>query len=294
MHTVLITGATGYIGSVVAGKLATHGAAVTGLARSERAAEELRAAGHQVLAGDLEDVEALEAAARRHDAVVHAGATGRPGQDRVDLAATRALLRGIGADGRVFVYTSGAYVLGDTGDLVADEDWPARPPELVAWRLPLEQEILQNAAAGMRAAVIRPALVYGRAGGTLRQLVEQTRKRGAPRVVGTGVQRWPTVHVEDLAELYIRVLTASSAGGIFHGSSGDYAAGDLALAAAIAGGGDRFEPWPLSEARERLGAYADALALSQRLSSRRAHRVLGWLPAAPSALQELLTGSYRD
>jgi hypothetical protein len=41
-----------------------------------------------------------------------------------------------------------------------------------------------------------------------------------------------------------------------------------------------------------MGTYADALALDQQFSSRRAEEVLGWKPSRPDALQELERGSY--
>ena len=53
----------------------------------------------------------------------------------------------------------------------------------------------------------------------------------------------------------------------------------------------RIEAWPLDEAREKLGPYADALALDQRVSADRA-LALGWNPKRPSVLEDLRTGSY--
>jgi hypothetical protein len=49
---------------------------------------------------------------------------------------------------------------------------------------------------------------------------------------------------------------------------------------------------PLAEARKTMGSYADALALDQQASSRRAQELLGWKPSRPDALQELEHGSY--
>ena len=54
------------------------------------------------------------------------------------------------------------------------------------------------------------------------------------------------------------------------------------------------ESWPLEEAREALGPFADALALSQRVSARKVREELGWSPEGPSVIQELLAGSYAE
>ena len=68
---------------------------------------------------------------------------------------------------------------------------------------------------------------------------------------------------------------------------------DIAEAASRAASGEgRVEAWPLEEARKKLGDYADALALDQRLSAAMARNVLGWEPSAPSVFEELDLGLY--
>ncbi len=68
---------------------------------------------------------------------------------------------------------------------------------------------------------------------------------------------------------------------------------DLARAASEgAGAGGRVVAWPLAEARQKLGAYADALALDQQASSRRAEELLGWKPFRVGILDDLRQGSY--
>ncbi|MGV9431095.1 NAD-dependent epimerase/dehydratase family protein, partial [Nocardia sp. NPDC003648] len=62
MH-VFITGATGWIGSAVVDHLLATGHVVSGLARSETAAEVLARKGARPRRGDLDDVDGLRAAA---------------------------------------------------------------------------------------------------------------------------------------------------------------------------------------------------------------------------------------
>jgi nucleoside-diphosphate-sugar epimerase len=72
-----------------------------------------------------------------------------------------------------------------------------------------------------------------------------------------------------------------------------YTVRELALAASRGqGAGDRTESWPLADARQKLGAWADALVLTSRLSAARARHELRWAPRAPSALEDLESGSY--
>jgi nucleoside-diphosphate-sugar epimerase len=281
---VFVTGATGYVGTSVVEALRAAGHAVVGLARSGDSAARLEAAGCTALRGTLADVDALARGAREADAVIHLAATGGADQAAVDEAAVRALLVALSGSGKPFLYTSGIWVLGPTGDGVADEDAPANAAAIVAWRPAVERAVVDAAARGVRSVVIRPAVVYGRGGGTPGGLVAGGHRKGVVRYVGDGRQRWPFVHVDDLADLYVRALDAP-AGTVLNAAGPSLPVREVAEAAARATGA-RAEAWPLDDARARLGPYADALALDQQVSSERA-RALGWRPSRPSVLEEL-------
>ena len=60
--------------------------------------------------------------------------------------------------------------------------------------------------------MIRPALVYGRGGSIPAMLTKSARETGATRYVGDGVNRWPFVDVEDLAQLYVRAVEKANRG----------------------------------------------------------------------------------
>ncbi|HLL45123.1 MAG TPA: NAD-dependent epimerase/dehydratase family protein, partial [Longimicrobiaceae bacterium] len=184
---VLLTGATGFVGSAAAEALRAAGHEVAGLARSDEAAAKLDAAGFAASRGDLARPETLAAAVAEADAVVHAAALAGD----ADAAAVTAMLRMLEGTGKPFVYTSGAWVLGSTGDTVADEDTPLDAAELVAWRPAVETAVLSAAARGVRGVVLRPTVVYGRGGGTAASMVRSARRKGVVRYVGDGRQRWP-------------------------------------------------------------------------------------------------------
>jgi nucleoside-diphosphate-sugar epimerase len=201
------------------------------------------------------------------------------------------MLEALRGSGKPFIYTSGVWVYGNTGDHIADEDFPLNPIPLAAWRPAVERLVFQ---AEVRGVVIRPAIVYGRAAGILGDFVQSARERNAARFVGDGENRWPLVHVEDLADLYVRALEHAPAATVLNASDGpSVKVRALAEAASFgADAGGNTEAWPLDEAREELGAYADALVLDQQISSQRARTLLGWTPQAASALEELRFGSY--
>jgi hypothetical protein len=52
-------------------------------------------------------------------------------------------------------------------------------------------------------------------------------------------------------------------------------------------GADRVELWPLDDARQSLGPFADALALDQTVSGQHARRVLAWEPHGPGLIADL-------
>jgi len=288
---VFLAGATGYIGSAVADALRGAGHQVSGLARSDAAATRLTGMGIETVRGDFADPASVARAARAADAVVSAASANVPA---TDIAAVRAVLDALRGSGKPFVYTSGIWAYGDTGGRVVTEDTPPNPAALAAWRPAIDREVLQSAADKVRSVVIQPGVVYGGGGGIPAQFVETARRDGAARFVGTGENRWTVVHLEDLAELYVRALEHAPAGTLLIAVAGpSVRVADLARAASEgAGAGGKVVAWPLAEARQKLGAYADALALDQQASSRRAEELLGWKPFRVGILDDLRQGSY--
>jgi nucleoside-diphosphate-sugar epimerase len=289
---VFLTGATGYIGTAVAERLRAAGHELSGLARSDQAASKLRAAGVTPIRGDFTNPAAVADAARSADAAISMATTYDP---KVDAPAVDAILDALAGSDKPFVYTSGIWVNGDTGGIVVDETTTPEPVELVAWRKAVEDRVLQAAKRGVRSVVIRPAIVYGRGGGIPAGFRDSARKQGAARFVGTGENRWPMVHVDDLADLYLLALERAPAGTLLLAASGPaHPVKQLAAAASRGAGlGGNTAEWPIEQAREELGdAYADALVLDQQASGRRAQELLGWRPHRPGPIEDLESGSY--
>lgn len=289
--TIFLTGATGYIGSAIADAALKAGHAVVGLARSDDAARKLTAKGVTPHPGDITTPATLADAARSADAVIHTGTTNNGDLDRQGVAAMLDALRG---SNKPLIYTSGVWVLGDTGGRAVDETAELQPLPMVAWRPGVERMVLDTAQQGVRAIVIRPAIVYGSGGGIPAELVQSARERRAARYVGTGENHWPLIHRDDLADLYLRALLNAPGATLLHAADDTrLRVKEIAEAASIgAGAKGRTESWPLADARKALGGYADALVLDQQVSSAKARAMLGWAAHAPSVIDDLKTGSY--
>ncbi|MEZ7130095.1 NAD-dependent epimerase/dehydratase family protein [Nonomuraea sp. AD125B] len=281
---VLVIGATGYIGAAVVERLVAGGHEVIAYVRppADGARRVPAASGERY--GDLSDPAALQAALEPGvEVVVHAGQL--TGDRETDLA-----VAGVpAAAGARMVYLSGVWVLGAVDG--GDEDSPARPIPLVAYRDEVERVVL-----GGGGSVVRPGVVHGRGSGIPALL------RGLAAERGTGVYvsadgtapTWTFVHVDDLAELVAAVVERGGAA-VYHGVSEEAVPlTDVAEAAARAAGVKEVaEPWPLEEAAKALGAgFAEALALGQRVGAPRTRRELGWTPTRPGIVAELTEGSY--
>jgi nucleoside-diphosphate-sugar epimerase len=291
---VFLTGATGYIGSSVAEALQKAGHKVTGLARTPEKAKQIEARGVRGCLGDLLKPETVAAPALAAEGVIHTANTNDANSAQADAAAVRAILKSLEGSGKPFVYTSGVWVLGSTGSKVADERTPLNPTPLVAHRAAIEQEVLGYKDRGVRAIVIRPALVYGRGGSIPKMVAQSARETGAARYVGDGENRWPFVDVDDLAQLYVLALEKAPPGSLYHAAHGpSYRVREVAEAASIgAGAKGKVQATPLDEARKTMHAFADALVLDQQVSGEKAKKELGWSPRAGSVLDDLKTGSY--
>jgi nucleoside-diphosphate-sugar epimerase len=271
---VFLTGGSGYIGRATIAELRRQGHTVEALARSERAEEAVVAAGATAVRGGLADLDVLNHAAARAEAVIHL-AQASTGEE--DLAAATAMQDGVGAG--TYVHTGGSWVYGDT-DGFQDETAAWNPPGLVAWRKPVEDAVLARAAEGGRPVIVRPGLLYG---GDNRLIdvffVQPGVKNGAISYLGDGGGRWALVHIDDLAPLYVAALSAK-AGSVYLGVGGvnptvKEIAEALALGAGLEG---KTTSITIEQARAEMGPIADAFALDQQFTPAKARRELGWEP----------------
>lgn len=282
---VFLTGATGYIGSAVLDALLRGGHRVAAIVRDPEKAARIGARGATPVIGEIGTPSSYQAALDGAEAVIHTAFEGSARGVEKDREVIETVLSSLNKHNAgtapVFIYTSGVWVLGMT-IRPADENAQLDPAAHVAWRPGHEQRVLDAGTNGLRTVVIRPGIVYGGSRGIVSDLLKDA-LNGLVRVIGPGKNRWPTIYDRDLAELYVRLLHTPDARGIFHANDeGDERVNDIveAIGEHLTQRPDvRYMPMP--EARRKLGTYADALALDQRVRSPRA-RALGWSPTLSS------------
>lgn len=281
---IFVTGATGYIGRAVVRELAAAGYEVTGLTRWAEKTLDIKALGARAVVGDVRASDTFRRVAAAHDVLIHIALESSDARIAADRAAIEALLwaarqheRRKGEAPRCVIFTSGVFVLGNTGDAPAAEDAStAGAADVAAWRPAHERLVLDAATEDIATAVIRPGMVYGGRGGLIGAFFESAERDGAAAFVGDGTNRWAPVYRGDLARLY-RIIAERRARGIFHcAEAGGTPVEALARAASEAAGrGGAGRQVPLEEARRTMGTSADALVLDQVVASPRAE-ALGW------------------
>lgn len=295
---IFLTGATGYIGSAVAWALARQGHSLLALTRSPEAETKLiplsDAMDCEFIRGDVLNATSIRRGAEKADGVIHAASPGNETYPAADNNVISTVVGALAGSGRPFVYTSGIAVHGSTGGKMVDETAPYDPSPMVAFRVDCEQRVKAAAERGVRSVVLSPSFVYGQAGGLAALWFESARDSGIVRYVGDGANHWTTVHVDDLADLYLRAVTSAAAGSAYFGAAGQpVRVHDAALAASEGAGiPGEVEAIPYETARQSIGPLADLLILDQQASGEKARRELGWHPSAPDFLTELRSGSY--
>jgi len=288
---VFLTGATGYIGSAVLPALISAGHSVTALVRSTEKATAVRAAGAEAVVGDLQDLDLVRRLAGDVEAVIATASPGDATSNGVETAFAEAVLDSLRPNA-TFLRTSGVWVHGSAPDIT--EETPRDAPALVAWREELDARVLS--APGIRSILIEPGLVYGHGAGipTLVFAGERVGEPAALRLVGPGTQHWTSVHVEDLAELYVAALEGAASGSVYLGVSGDNpTVRELGEAASHRLGLDgRVVAEDAAALVERLGGFGAALLLDQQATGDKARRELGWKPSRPSLVEEFAAGAY--
>jgi nucleoside-diphosphate-sugar epimerase len=276
---ILLTGGTGYIGSTVLDRLIAADHQVTAIVRSQKSSLQVTDAGATAVIGDLYDAQWLASELAQHEAAIHTAAPDDGTAPKLDDTVIDAVIEAFSGTDKPYLHTGGIWTYGHNPAI--HETGPIAPAAISEWRTEREARLLDS---DVRATVIQPALVYGHGQGLVNTLTGGPRQPdGALTLIGSGDQHWTTVHVDDVADLYVLALDAKG-GETYIAASGDNPT-VRELAETVS---DSVVAESTEAARERLGAgFADALLLDQQASGAKARQDLGWDPKSPSLVEEL-------
>ena len=187
---ILVTGATGFVGSHVARALALAGERVRALVRDARGVAVLDDVDCELVRGDVTDVASLRAAVDGCTAVVHLVAilVGKPADfERVMTQGTASLLAAARDAGvERFVQMSALGTSTETKGSV--------PYYRAKWAV---EEAVRG--SGLSHAILRPSFVFAGDGGALSQFTRIARLAPVTPVIGSGKQRLQPIWADDLA-----------------------------------------------------------------------------------------------
>lgn len=218
---VLVTGATGFTGGHLVRRLTWAGDTVRAIVRRPEAAADLRAAGIEVLPGDLADQDSLRRACDGVEVVYNIGAlyrtAGLPASvyRAVNAEGVGALVRAAAAAGvRRVVHCSTVGVHGDVQHPPANEDAPLRPGDIYQETKVEGERLAAEAAAatGLELVIARPSGIYGPGDRRLFKLFGGV-ARGRFLLLGNGEIFYHLTYVEDLCDGFRLCATVPRAAG---------------------------------------------------------------------------------
>jgi nucleoside-diphosphate-sugar epimerase len=273
---ILITGATGKVGSRLAKRLAQRGDQVRALVRDATRAADLRDARIELAPGDLLEVDSLAAAVRGVAAVVHCaaffrGATAEQAHAVNDLGTQHLANAARAASVKRFIFTSTGLVYGSNGGRLAQEDDLCAPTAAYPQsKLAAERFLL--AIEGLDVRVLRLPFVYGDGDPHIEEAVPML--RGFPPA-----QRMSIGHHVDVAQAVARLLDSPSPAHRIYNVVDDEAPELAALFASV--GAQPPDGWNAENAR----------AFDTLLDGRRIREDLGFKPKFPRLADAIAAGA---
>ncbi|KAJ6118899.1 hypothetical protein N7471_013519 [Penicillium samsonianum] len=215
-------GFSGYVGDGVATKLLADGHILTGLARSQTAAELLREKGITPVMGAIADAEIIHKTAKEADAALLLCTGGFMteilGQEQQYVDCVEALISAFEWTGKPLMQIGGlALWAGKTPEDVGvlHESSPFNTSNWYAEILPGYDKVQSSNSRGVRGFTLLPGQVYGRGGGYIGPLprrFEDFRKNGAIHYLDNSAGRLLSTHIDDLASAVALGLVKAGAG----------------------------------------------------------------------------------
>jgi nucleoside-diphosphate-sugar epimerase len=210
---ILVTGGGGFLGQAVCRALIERGDTVAALNRSHYAA--LDALGVEQHRGDIGDADAVHAACRGRDAVIHVAAKAGPGlyapeYQRANIDGTRNVVEACRSHGiGLLVHTSSPSVVHAGGDIEGgDESLPLathHPAPYPATKTEAERIALAANDERLKVCALRPHLIWGPGDNhLLPRLIE--RNRAGRLKLPAPDKKIDTVYIDNAADAHVHAL----------------------------------------------------------------------------------------
>ncbi|KAF7290768.1 Epimerase domain-containing protein [Mycena indigotica] len=274
---VLVLGATGFLGQPISQALVRAGHEVYGLARTSEKAKQLARDEVIPVIGTV-DSDAYMHLIPTLDVVISAiNATPDILTNTFNnVCGAAKATRLPGAAKLAYIYSSGTWIHGDDRTTIVSDTTPlTNPVKLLANWLPgLEQQIV--ASTIVNGIVLRPSLVYGRSGSNFAPLFKAALKEKKVVWPGRPGGRYALVHVDDVADAYVRAAERSSiaAGKIFDISNAQTESVDELLRRLVEVSG---VPGPY-EYKEPTSLFEEAFSSTAIIRPYLAKALLDWSP----------------
>lgn len=292
-QTVLVTGGAGYAGSVLVPRLLAAGYRVKVLDLYLYGKDSLAACrthpSMTEIEGDLRNEDAVAAAVRGCDAVIHLACISNDPSFELDPALGKAInldcfpmlvkqSREAGVRRFIFASSSSVYGISEVPDVT--EEHPLLPiTDYSRFKADCEAILREYQAADFTTLVLRPATLCGysprqRLDLTVNILTNHAVNKGRITVFG-GTQLRPNFHVEDMAELYLQTLAEPAeriAGQTFNAGYENHSVSALAeiVRTVVSQEMGRNDIEIVTTPSDDLRSY--------HISSDKIHRVLGYRP----------------
>ena len=291
---IFVTGAPGFIGSAVVPELIKAGHQVLGLTRSEAGAEKLRAAGAEVLHGNIEDLDSLRKGTESADGVIHLAFNHDWSQREKNAADERKAITALGealvGSNRPLLVTSGTALA-----VCVDGQPSTEASPISSWnaRSHLETVLQEFTGRGVTTIIVRLPQVHDtRKQGIVPYITAVAREKRVSAYVGDGSQRWPAAHVSDVARLYRLAFEKAEPGAIYHAVD-EEGVSVKRIAEALGRGFNipviSIEP---EQAGEHFGMFGPLVMLDMPSSSAFTRQTLNWTPTGPGLITDLDNMDY--
>ncbi len=275
IKSVLVTGATGHIGSAISQELLSHGYQVFALCRTSSSASKATAMGCQIIAGDMAAPAEWISQLDQVDAVIHTACSFDEQMANKDRAFIRAIAAAptSGSTKLKVIYTTGCWVHGSHTQVIS-EQVPETPIAAFQWMQTHRDWLFSQ--PHLNVSAVSPANVVGEAQHFVPEILwfefERVNQPTVPAMLSATL---PLVERRNLAQLYRLAMEAGQPSHTYIGVS-DPAVPFSTLVRQISQQPaleHQYGKW-----QAIYGDWVEGYVLEQTFTSDRAIEQLGWQP----------------